>query len=91
MAEPALSPTEPIAEPVINYVFVHPGMVGPRPGFAESLSGNFSVDALVVGTYDSGLVPSALIPGIDAVTQRGIPVFGVRHTLFASSYPITLD
>jgi hypothetical protein len=39
-------------------------------------------DAIVLLTYDSGKVPNCYLPVIREATERRIPVFGVRQTIF---------
>jgi hypothetical protein len=52
------------------------------------------LDALLLGVYDSGLVPDEVIPPIAELSAEGVPVFGIRQTLFQTpsiSFSFTSD
>ena len=91
MAEPA----ERLVERKIRLDYV---IVSPGPSPLRMFTGRADVsltppvaDVVVLGVYDSGMVPEDTIPDIQTLTERGIPVFGVRQTLFVSGLSGVLD
>ena len=91
MAEPAQRPAE--RGVMLDYVIVAPG-TSPLRMFTERTDVSLTppvADVVVLGVYDSGMVPDDTIPDIQTLTERGIPVFGVRQTLFVSGLSGVLD
>ena len=91
MAEPA----ERLVERKIRLDYV---IVSPGPSPLRMFTGRADVsltppvaDVVVLGVYDSGMVPEDTIPDIQTLTARNIPVFGVRQTLFVSGLSAVLD
>ena len=91
MAEPA----ERLVERKIRLDYV---IVSPGPSPLRMFTGRADVsltppvaDVVVLGVYDSGMVPDDTIPDIQTLTARNIPVFGVRQTLFVSGLSAVLD
>jgi len=91
MAEPAQRPAE--REVRLDYVIVAPGISPLRifTGRAEVSLTPPVANVMILGVYDSGMVPDDTIPSIQTLTERGIPVFGVRQTLFGSGLSGVLD
>src|SRR3989344_5723277 len=48
-------------------------------------------EVVILGVYDSGMVPEDMVRDIGTLTEMRVPVFGVRQTLFVSGLSGVLD
>src|SRR3989338_9128972 len=48
-------------------------------------------EVVILGAYDSGMVPEDMVRDIGTLTEMRVPVFGVRQTLFVSGLSGVLD